>query len=60
MPRRPAVQIELHDLTAAADVLEALRGQPPKTPADARRRARLADRLDRALFTTLLRTDRPA
>ncbi|MFH8295041.1 hypothetical protein [Streptomyces sp. NPDC018059] len=50
----PAVSLELRDMTAAADLLEALRGNPPATEADARRRTRLADNLGRALFGRLL------
>ncbi|MEU3704766.1 hypothetical protein AB0E82_21060 [Streptomyces anulatus] len=50
----PAVALELRDMTAAADLLEALRGNPPRTEADARRRTRLADNLDRAFFGTLV------
>ncbi|SDM76579.1 hypothetical protein [Streptomyces wuyuanensis] len=51
---RPAVALELRDLTAAADLIEALRGTPPATEAAARRRQQLADRLDRALFARLI------
>ncbi|MBP8536109.1 hypothetical protein [Streptomyces sp. MK37H] len=54
---RPAISLDLRDLTAAADLLEALRGQAPRTDADARRRERLANSLDRALFTNLIRKD---
>ncbi|MDI9885343.1 hypothetical protein QMZ92_13295 [Streptomyces sp. HNM0645] len=54
MTNPPAVSIELRDLTAAADLIEALRGTPPTTETAARRRARLADRLDRALFAHLI------
>ncbi|MFF4337473.1 MULTISPECIES: hypothetical protein [Streptomyces] len=50
----PAVALELRDMTAAADLLEALRGNPPRTEADARRRTRLADNLGRAFFGTLV------
>ncbi|MEU9777558.1 hypothetical protein [Streptomyces sp. NPDC047968] len=56
----PAVALELRDMTAAADLLEALRGNPPRTEADARRRSRLADNLDRALSTPLLASSRHA
>lgn len=51
---RPAVAIELRDLNAAADLIEALRGTPPPTEAAARRRQQLADRLDKALFSRLI------
>jgi hypothetical protein len=51
--RPPAVALELSDLTAAADVLDALRGTPPTTEAEARRRARLAERLSVAFFGRL-------
>ncbi|MFJ1837910.1 hypothetical protein ACIOJ9_29075 [Streptomyces sp. NPDC088175] len=50
----PAVALELRDMAAAADLLEALRGNLPRTEADARRRTRLADNLDRAFFSTLV------
>lgn len=53
------ISFELRDLAAAADLIEALRGQPPATDTDARRRERLADLLDRALFGELLGGDRP-
>ncbi|MDJ0465056.1 hypothetical protein [Streptomyces sp. H27-C3] len=52
--RTPAVALELRDLTAAADLLEALRGNPPATEADARRRTRLAENLGRAFFGHLV------
>jgi hypothetical protein len=51
---RPAVAIELRDLTAAADLIEALRGTPPANESAARRRQQLADRLDQALFARLI------
>ncbi|MGW1158453.1 hypothetical protein ACWD5Q_06670 [Streptomyces sp. NPDC002513] len=53
---RPTVSIDLHD-QAAADLIEALRGQPPRTEADAQRRERLADQLDKALFACLIKKD---
>jgi hypothetical protein len=43
------IAFELRDLAAAADLIEALRGNAPETDADARRRERLADLLDDAL-----------
>lgn len=51
---RPPITVELRDAGAAADLIEALRGTPPRTDADARRRNRLADLLDQALFHTLI------
>ena len=48
------MRIEVRDQDAAADLIDALRGQPPATKALARRRARLADELARALFIDLL------
>lgn len=58
MPRArpPAVSIELRDLAAAADLIEALRGIPPATEAAARRRTALADRLAHGLFHRLTST----
>lgn len=53
------IAFELRDLDAAADLIEALRGQPPASDADARRRERLADLLDWALFRELLGGERP-
>ncbi|TQE33173.1 hypothetical protein [Streptomyces ipomoeae] len=53
----PAIALELRSLTAAADLLDALRGIPPATEADARRRARLADQLGPALCWRLQRQD---
>lgn len=53
------IAFELRDLTAAADLIEALRGQPPASDVDARRRERLADLLDRALFRDLLGGEQP-
>jgi hypothetical protein len=48
------IAFELRDLAAAADLIEALRGHAPETDRDARRRERLADLLDDALFAELL------
>lgn len=58
MRRRAALSIELRDLDAAADLIDALRGRPPATKHDARRRQQLAARLDKALFASLI-TKRP-
>lgn len=54
------ITFELRDLTAAADLIEALRGNEPATDVDARRRERLADLLDDALFGELLGARREA
>jgi len=48
------IAFELRDKTAAADLIEALRGAPPASDQDARRRERLADLLEDALFADLL------
>lgn len=48
------ISFELRDKAAAADLIEALRGAPPASEQDARRRERLADLLENALFGELL------
>lgn len=50
--------IQLSDV-AAADVIDALCGRHPVTEAEARRRHALADLLADALFTSLIRKDKP-
>lgn len=52
---RPAVALELYDLDAAAELLDALRGRRPRSEQAARRRA---DALSPALLTALAHFDK--
>ena len=57
---RPPVVVELYDLEAAAELLDALRGRPPRTDQSRRIRARLAEGLSPVLLAALTHLDKDA
>lgn len=58
MSARPPVVVELHHLDAAAELLDALRGRPPRTDQSRRIRARLAEGLSPVLLAALTHIDK--